>query len=135
MASRMTALVQALKQVAPKVMEHDSNIKDLAEKVGRVETEMELDRAVEKASLNISKEVEKQNESILARTSRLEVAVEGISSSLLAEGVAVEGERIIYVQGGEVSNDLGKDATGNGDVNELPEEDVPRRGRRASATE
>lgn len=85
LASRMTVLLDQLKQVAPKVMEHETSLRELIEKVNRIEVEVRMDRAMYEAAA-----VGKKSDVMAARLGRLEVEVERIAGEV--EGPAEEGD-------------------------------------------
>jgi len=121
LAPRVGALVEQLKQVAPKVMDQEFCVRELHEKVGRLEAG-QVGRSTAGAS-----------DAIRARLSKLEVDVARIKSE-------VEGTVMEAVPGTEVvaAVDEESDASGEDDsddeVDDLPE--APRRSvRRATATE
>jgi len=74
LASRVVALVEQLKQVAPKVMQHDSSLRDLAAQTGKLEVELRM----EQQSMEETRNLGHLSTSVQARLSRLEVELDRI---------------------------------------------------------
>ncbi|CAE8623590.1 unnamed protein product, partial [Polarella glacialis] len=74
---RVAMLVTTLKQVAPKVMDHELCLRDVLEKVGGLEIQLQMERAIDKAS-----DRSQQFDSMVARTSRLEVELARITAEV-----------------------------------------------------
>eukprot|EP00930_Biecheleria_cincta_P096909 TRINITY_DN88681_c0_g1_i1.p1 TRINITY_DN88681_c0_g1~~TRINITY_DN88681_c0_g1_i1.p1 ORF type:complete len:545 (-),score=122.49 TRINITY_DN88681_c0_g1_i1:115-1749(-) len=115
LASRVVTLVEQLKQVAPKVMQHDASIRDLAAQTGKLEVELRL----EQQALEEARSLGKLSDSVQARLTRLEVETDRIR-------LEVEGSE---ASDSEVGDDLAP-------VSEEAENPAPRAtNRRASSTE
>lgn len=68
LASHVGSLVEQLKQVAPKVMQHDASLRDLAAQAGKLEVELRM----EQQAMEEARSVGKLSDSVQARLTRLE---------------------------------------------------------------
>jgi DNA repair exonuclease SbcCD ATPase subunit len=74
LASHVGTLVEQLKQVAPKVMQHDASLRDLTAQAGKLEVELRM----EQQALEEARSLGKLSDSMQARLTRLEVETDRI---------------------------------------------------------
>jgi len=74
LASHVGTLVAQLKQVAPKVMQHDASLRDLSAQAGKLEVELRM----EQQALEEARSLGKLSDSVQARLTRLEVETDRI---------------------------------------------------------
>merc|ERR1712194_241017 len=129
MGPRVAALVGALQQVAPKVMDQENAVRDLTERVGRMESRGGVPSASAASAASAGSRISNSvtSEAALARIGRLEVEVSRLTLELEGE----DDDALPHVCGNDV-------VAGSADADEETSETVdtsPRRFRRASATE